>query len=124
MRTAVLLVRNHGGFGEMDIPLFTTERGDGRKEPAVQPKAPGERRRAAERRFAMRSLLAVDGPEGPDSLADLRDWLSDEALLRGRVYVPPSAPDAGERCACDQRVEHSLPDVFHGLTHASGRACG
>ncbi|MET8903672.1 MULTISPECIES: hypothetical protein [unclassified Streptomyces] len=44
----------------------------------------------------MRSLLAVDGSEGPDSLADLRDWLSNEALLRGRVHVPPSAPDAGE----------------------------
>ncbi|MFG2326892.1 hypothetical protein [Streptomyces sp. NPDC048568] len=44
----------------------------------------------------MRSLLAVDGSEGPDSLADLRDWLSDEALLRGRVHVPPSAPGAGE----------------------------
>ncbi|MFF8575777.1 hypothetical protein ACF06L_31615 [Streptomyces sp. NPDC015408] len=44
----------------------------------------------------MRSLLAVDGSEGPDSLADLRDWLSDEALLRGRVHVPPSTPDADE----------------------------
>ncbi|MEU2735164.1 hypothetical protein ABZ656_06875 [Streptomyces sp. NPDC007095] len=44
----------------------------------------------------MRSLLAMDGSEGPDSLADLRDWLSDEALLHGRVHVPPSAPGAGE----------------------------
>ncbi|MFI7094783.1 effector-associated constant component EACC1 [Streptomyces lydicus] len=44
----------------------------------------------------MRSLLAVDGSEGPDSLVDLRDWLSDEALLRGRVQLPSSAPDAGE----------------------------
>ncbi|WP_146166705.1 effector-associated constant component EACC1 [Streptosporangium nondiastaticum] len=44
----------------------------------------------------MRSLLAVDGSEGPDSLVDLRDWLGGEALLRGRVHVPPSAPGAGE----------------------------
>ncbi|MFZ4276400.1 effector-associated constant component EACC1 [Streptomyces arboris] len=44
----------------------------------------------------MRSLLAVDGSDGPDSLADLRDWLSDEALLRGRVHVPPSVPGTGE----------------------------
>ncbi|OON81700.1 effector-associated constant component EACC1 [Streptomyces tsukubensis] len=44
----------------------------------------------------MRSLLAVDGSEGPDPLADLKDWLSDESLLRGRVHVPPSAPGAGQ----------------------------
>jgi len=44
----------------------------------------------------MRSLLAVDGSEGPDSLADLTGWLSDETLLRGRVRVPVSAPGTGE----------------------------
>ncbi|MFF3498437.1 hypothetical protein [Streptomyces sp. NPDC003247] len=44
----------------------------------------------------MRSLLAVEGPEGPDSLADLRDWLSDDARLRGQVRVAPSRPGPGE----------------------------
>ncbi|GAA0318093.1 hypothetical protein GCM10010302_66430 [Streptomyces polychromogenes] len=44
----------------------------------------------------MRSLLATEGSGGPDSLADLRDWLSDEAPLRGRVNIAPSAPGAGE----------------------------
>ncbi|MEV6884722.1 hypothetical protein [Streptomyces sp. NPDC051135] len=44
----------------------------------------------------MRSLLAVDGSEGPDSLADLIGWLNDETLLRGRVRSPASTPGAGE----------------------------
>ncbi|MFE5239485.1 MULTISPECIES: effector-associated constant component EACC1 [unclassified Streptomyces] len=44
----------------------------------------------------MRSLLVMDDSGGPDSLADLRDWLSGEAELRGRVFVQPCAPGTGE----------------------------
>ncbi|MBU6530811.1 hypothetical protein ACFUIW_07460 [Streptomyces sp. NPDC057245] len=44
----------------------------------------------------MRSLLAVDGSEGPDSLADLVNWLTDETLLRGRVRTHAPVPGTGE----------------------------
>ncbi|MGQ4355840.1 effector-associated constant component EACC1 [Streptomyces drozdowiczii] len=44
----------------------------------------------------MRSLLAVDGSEGPDSLADLISWLNDETLLRGRVRPHAPVPRTGE----------------------------
>ncbi|MER5385505.1 hypothetical protein ABT040_35480 [Streptomyces sp. NPDC002688] len=44
----------------------------------------------------MRSLLAVDGSEGPDSLADLISWLNDETLLRGRVRTHAPVPGTGE----------------------------
>ncbi|WP_372349544.1 hypothetical protein [Streptomyces sp. KL116D] len=44
----------------------------------------------------MRSLVAVDGSEGPDSLAELTGWLNDEKLLRGRVRTPVAEPGAGE----------------------------
>ncbi|GGN96123.1 hypothetical protein GCM10011579_097210 [Streptomyces albiflavescens] len=52
----------------------------------------------------MRSMLAVDGPDGPDSLGDLTSWLNDEALLRGRVHVPPPAPGHGELGAWSDAV--------------------
>ncbi|MET7933803.1 hypothetical protein [Streptomyces sp. NPDC005322] len=44
----------------------------------------------------MRSLLVVNGSDGPDSVGDLRDWLNEEVPLRGRVHVQPVAPDSGE----------------------------
>ncbi|WP_327323418.1 hypothetical protein OG735_13520 [Streptomyces sp. NBC_01210] len=44
----------------------------------------------------MESRLAVDGPEGPDTLVEFRDWLSEEPQLRGRVRVPASVPRPGD----------------------------
>ncbi|MEU8137353.1 effector-associated constant component EACC1 [Streptodolium elevatio] len=44
----------------------------------------------------MESRLMVEGSEGPESVADLRDWLGDEDLLHGRVRVPVYAPRPGD----------------------------
>ncbi|MFF4395528.1 hypothetical protein [Streptomyces sp. NPDC001480] len=44
----------------------------------------------------MESRLGVEASDEPGALEDLRDWLNDEAALRGRVRTPPSAPRPGE----------------------------
>ncbi|WP_395292380.1 hypothetical protein ACF9IK_01275 [Kitasatospora hibisci] len=43
----------------------------------------------------MESWLAVEAG-GPDAVLDLRDWLTDEPALRGRVRVTAAAPGPGE----------------------------
>ncbi|WP_158835539.1 effector-associated constant component EACC1 [Streptomyces sp. NRRL S-350] len=43
----------------------------------------------------MESWLAVEAG-GPDAVLDLRDWLADEPVLRGRVRVTATTPHQGE----------------------------